>query len=389
MLCKKCGLENKDGAKFCVKCGYKISCDVMDGQNNENNKTVTDDSHNNSWIFDSNYGTYSEQTINSVNKNETGTKRKGRVWLYVCIGVAVIIVLFGIALVIFKRNNASEQFAHSTIEAPKELETEVIKSDTADKIANSNDQAVLSSSIQVGEYISFGKYEQDNNLDNGKESIEWKVLDIEENKALLISRYVLDCGTFHGLDDEPEWSNCGLRNWLNTDFYENAFSADERQRILMSDVDDPALIIGYDTNDKWLVSNSDALFAQIIANGNSGELSEDYIFLFDIDEVLRYFENENDRRGTLSEMAYATYINTILNSESNGLDDAVVRNNYEDIEKQYGTKICYWWLRSSGIYNNTAAIVDYDGDLIPAQDVSAEDGGIRPAMWVELSNESK
>ena len=42
------------------------------------------------------------------------------------------------------------------------------------------------------ESIKFGKYEQDNSLDNGKEDIEWIVLEKNENKFLLISKYILD-----------------------------------------------------------------------------------------------------------------------------------------------------------------------------------------------------
>ena len=31
----------------------------------------------------------------------------------------------------------------------------------------------------VGDYVTFGHYEQDNDLENGKESIEWKVFVIQ------------------------------------------------------------------------------------------------------------------------------------------------------------------------------------------------------------------
>ena len=38
-------------------------------------------------------------------------------------------------------------------------------------------------SVSVGDTIFFGEYEQDNNLSNGKEEIEWIVLAKENNKA--------------------------------------------------------------------------------------------------------------------------------------------------------------------------------------------------------------
>lgn len=41
---------------------------------------------------------------------------------------------------------------------------------------------------KVGHYVSFGKYEQDNNTSNGKEKIEWLVLEVKDGKALVISK---------------------------------------------------------------------------------------------------------------------------------------------------------------------------------------------------------
>ena len=47
----------------------------------------------------------------------------------------------------------------------------------------------------VGNIVAFGRYEQDNDLTNGPEPIEWIVLDVvdgEKTKALLLSKYGLD-----------------------------------------------------------------------------------------------------------------------------------------------------------------------------------------------------
>ncbi len=45
---------------------------------------------------------------------------------------------------------------------------------------------------EVGDYITFGLYEQDNDLSNGKENIEWLILELKDEKALVISKYALD-----------------------------------------------------------------------------------------------------------------------------------------------------------------------------------------------------
>ena len=71
---------------------------------------------------------------------------------------------------------------------------------------------------KVGHYVSFGKYEQDNNTSNGKEKIEWLVLEVKDGKALVISKYALDCKPYNTSSTNVTWETCSLRNWLNNDF---------------------------------------------------------------------------------------------------------------------------------------------------------------------------
>ena len=35
----------------------------------------------------------------------------------------------------------------------------------------------------VGDCVTFGRYEQDNRMENGKEPLEWIVLDVQDNHA--------------------------------------------------------------------------------------------------------------------------------------------------------------------------------------------------------------
>ena len=86
--------------------------------------------------------------------------------------------------------------------------------------------------VEEGAYITFGHYEQDNNLENGKEEIEWLVLKVEDGKALVISKYALDCQPYHKGHEKVEWKNCSLRIWLNTDFLNAAFTTEESQMIV-------------------------------------------------------------------------------------------------------------------------------------------------------------
>ena len=53
------------------------------------------------------------------------------------------------------------------------------------------------SDIAAGDIVTFGRYEQDNDLSDGQEPIEWIVLDQGDNAVALISRYGLDARQYH------------------------------------------------------------------------------------------------------------------------------------------------------------------------------------------------
>ena len=83
--------------------------------------------------------------------------------------------------------------------------------------------------LEVGDEVILGKYQD--------EEIEWEVISrnflINEGKVRveLLSRYALDCVPFNE-DGECWWEDCSLREWLNTDFYEEAFSKTEKKHIV-------------------------------------------------------------------------------------------------------------------------------------------------------------
>ena len=89
--------------------------------------------------------------------------------------------------------------------------------------------------ISIGSTIQFGAYEQDNNYSNGKEPIDWMVLTIEDNKALLISKYALDCQPF-STNNGIVWDSSSLRRWLNSSFLNEAFTIEEQAIILTTEV---------------------------------------------------------------------------------------------------------------------------------------------------------
>lgn len=60
---------------------------------------------------------------------------------------------------------------------------------------------------KVGDYITFGTYEQDNDEENGKEAIEWLVLATDGNRKLLTSKYGLDCKPYNEKNEDVTWEN--------------------------------------------------------------------------------------------------------------------------------------------------------------------------------------
>lgn len=92
--------------------------------------------------------------------------------------------------------------------------------------------------LYVGDEFTLGTYEQDNNTGNGAEDIEWIVVEKKgDNEYLCVSKYVLDAQVFgkDGLEIRNRWSTSHLREWLNKDFYNTAFtSADKKNLVEMS-----------------------------------------------------------------------------------------------------------------------------------------------------------
>ncbi len=81
----------------------------------------------------------------------------------------------------------------------------------------------------IGSAVIFGSYEQDNNLSNGAEEIEWLVLDVQDGKALLISKYGLLTKRYCTILDMS-------REVINNDyawdsFYDVAFTSAEQSKI--------------------------------------------------------------------------------------------------------------------------------------------------------------
>lgn len=200
--------------------------------------------------------------------------------------------------------------------------------------------------MSVGEVIEFGVYEQDNDLSNGSESIEWIVLAVEEGRALLISKYALDSQYYFREWYDITWESCTLRKWLNGTFFNDAFNAEEQGRILDSAVtadENPS----YDTP--------------------PGNDTTDKVFLLSITEVNKYFTSDEEKKCAATEYAKVR--------------GAVAEGKFT----ADGLPTCWWWLRSPGKEPCSAAFIRVDGAAnYDGLDVSIAFGAVRPALWIVI-----
>jgi hypothetical protein len=87
----------------------------------------------------------------------------------------------------------------------------------------------------VGDAVVFGTYEQNGNDADGKEKIEWIVLEKQEDKLLLISRKCLDAKPINNTRADVEWKDSTLFGWLNGEFMQTAFSETEIALVVEND----------------------------------------------------------------------------------------------------------------------------------------------------------
>ena len=207
--------------------------------------------------------------------------------------------------------------------------------------------------IKVGDIIKFGSYEQDNNRANGKEEIEWVVLDVENNKALVVSKYILDIQPYNkGRESEVSvtWERCSLRKWLNDNFLNTAFGVKHQELI-------PSVSIFADTDQTYKIHPDNAI-------------TTDKIFILGKAEVEKYFASEEARRCILT--AYA--------------DDNIDLYGYDHSSPD--ETHWWWWVRSHGLYQDWSALIVLDnGTFKGGFDAIADCIGVRPALWINIDSQ--
>ena len=209
------------------------------------------------------------------------------------------------------------------------------------------------SGVAAGDIVTFGRYPQ---TEEGTDEtpIEWIVLDVQDGKALLLSRYGLETKQYNSTGiTNNSWETCTLRIWLNEDFLNKAFNEREQAAIQITDVDNS-------TSQNWSVTG--------------GDNTQDRIFLLGCTEANQYLSvksYDHDGNNMIARVAPTAY--------------AIAQGAWADDSNQTtdGNAAGWWWLRSLGSSKDRAAYVCSDGSLDYVS-VYRNAGIVRPAMWISL-----
>lgn len=192
---------------------------------------------------------------------------------------------------------------------------------------------------QIGDIITFGTYEQNNNRQDGPEDLEWIVLEQENDQILIITKACIDSLPYHSRLESVTWEFSSLRKWLNEDFIDTAFTEDEKSQIISVENQNP-----------------DHTYAET----DSGRATVDQVFILNMEEANTYFTTCTSRQAAPT--AYATAQGAYHNENS---------------------KMGWWWLRTTSYYTDHVTYVTSGGDVSSnGREVTRQDAGIRPAMWI-------
>jgi hypothetical protein len=151
---------------------------------------------------------------------------------------------------------------------------------------------------------------------------DWRILDLQNDKALLMIRNALEPRAYHDIPGDITWENSALRTWINTEFIHTTFSQTEQSNIIPTKV----------------VNSNNPTYGT--AGGND---TTDKAFLLSMEEVQKY------------RLAFPEF-------KSNS------------------------WLRSPGNNQRSAAFLSIDGTVMSyGYDTTSKDFTIRPVLWYTIN----
>lgn len=374
MRCDRCGAELSSDDTFCGNCGKKtmkqdkVKSSPNTTDNSSSGQVVTKYANLNAYNFSTNHTRdnspnsvdshcsveiMSDENVDSLRRERNGSK-KVFIVLVVLLLLLILFTAFNFLLMTDRIDTTKYDFLEGYKDSLGDFinmndnkggnesdrldqsDTEQVSAELSTEVTQTTEQRssiATTESVQmgyaVGDVVLIGSLDQDNNLQNGNEDIEWIILDKKGDQYLVISKYAIACLPYNSTPERTSWPECSLRNWLNSNFFFNAFSSEEQQHI----------------------------------NETNSPLS-DKVFVLSASEVKHYFESEPKRRTGATQTAIA--------------EGSFSKNG-----------CCGWWLRDIGDSGNTAARVNVQGEIVVGESteggVERQDYSVRPSMWIILN----
>ena len=179
----------------------------------------------------------------------------------------------------------------------------------------------------------------------------WRVLDINEGKALVITEEIIELRWYNNDFVETTWAECELRSYLNSEF-RDTFNHDEKAKIIA--------VTNSNLNNQWFKTEG-------------GIDTLDSIFLLSLEEVCEYFGDSKEHLLNKGKQKWL-------------IDD----ENNRQRQAKYGSEYHWWRLRSPGYYGRTSASINSNGNVyVRGNGVYGkprDGGGVRPALWLKLED---
>jgi hypothetical protein len=189
--------------------------------------------------------------------------------------------------------------------------------------------------VEVGGTVSFGSYPQTTDP-NDSSLIFWRVLEWK------------DCV-------DTTWKDCDLREWLNTEFYQKAFTDSEKELIAVTTCRD---------------------------NGDGSPDTQDKVFLLSVNEALAIRE----QFGKELWQAIGTEYAKLKKEDGSNLYVYDMTNEENYVYRNGIKKGCsWWWLRTQGNKPSRAYFIGTECSLRSYANVSIAREGIRPAIKIKTS----
>lgn len=183
--------------------------------------------------------------------------------------------------------------------------------------------------------ITFGGYYAYKNglTDKSLEPIEWYVLAEEDGKMLICTVDAIMASSHHSKYEGVTWETSSIRQKLNKEFYDIAFTDTEKAQICTSRLD----------------------------NGQTGA-TEDKVFLLSSEEVGQYMTEDIAKNCRTWECV----------------------EKYTRIKTYGDENYCDWWLRDNG---DKVEYIKFQSHMYDIAQGSANGlYGVRPAMWITAQN---